>query len=85
MTTEFDLFVSQEGVLSRALDLGCSTGRITFELAAYYDEVIGIDVSEISIKKANQLKKDGRISYHMRVEGEIKTDHEAIVNPDIVS
>ena len=58
---------------------------MTFELAAYYDKVIGIDVSEIGIKKANQLKKDGRISYRMLVEGEIKTEHEAIVNPDIVS
>ena len=47
--------------------------------------MIGIDVSEISINKANQLKKDGRISYRMKVEGKIKTEHEAIVNPDIVS
>lgn len=42
---------------SVALDLGCGIGRLSFVLAELFDRVIGIDVSEIMISKANELKE----------------------------
>lgn len=60
-------------------------GRTTFDLALFFDEVIGIDTSVKSIEKANQLKRDGRLNYSLCVEGDITKEYVAIVNPDIVS
>lgn len=40
----------QEGVLNRALDVGCSVGRSSFELAREYNEVVGLDFSQVRIK-----------------------------------
>ena len=37
----------QEGVLNRALDVGCSVGRSSFELAREYNEVVGLDFSQV--------------------------------------
>ncbi len=43
----------------RALDLGCSVGRSTFELARKCREVIGIDYSQAFIDAANRMKTQG--------------------------
>jgi len=43
----------------RALDLGCSVGRSTFELARTCREVIGIDYSQAFIDAANRMKTEG--------------------------
>lgn len=69
---------------SRALDIGCSVGRSTFELAADFEEVTGIDYSQAFIDKANELKEKGTVSYRMPVEGDIAVDMVAKINPDIV-
>ena len=74
----------QKSAPSRALDVGCSVGRSTFELATDFEEVIGIDYSEASIDKAIKLKEKGTLSYKMQVEGDITVDMEARINPDIV-
>jgi SAM-dependent methyltransferase len=39
------------------LDLGCGIGRLSFACAELFDKVIGIDVSEEMVNKANELKK----------------------------
>ncbi len=66
------------------MDIGCSVGRICFELAASYDEVIGVDVSETALNAANQLRKEGEYPYTVRPEGEIIREYKAVVNPEIV-
>ena len=43
----------------RALDLGCSVGRSTFELARKCREVIGIAYSQAFIDAANRMKTQG--------------------------
>ncbi|MFQ3225488.1 MAG: putative 4-mercaptohistidine N1-methyltransferase [Lentimonas sp.] len=43
----------------RALDLGCSVGRSTFELARHCQAVIGIDYSQAFIDAANRMKTEG--------------------------
>lgn len=72
-----------ESITSRALDVGCSLGRTTFDLALLFDEVIGIDTSVGSIEKANKIKEEGQIAYKFLIEGEITKDYVGKVNPDI--
>lgn len=47
------------GEARRALDLGCSVGRSTFELARHFNEVIGVDYSHAFIDAANRMQRDG--------------------------
>ncbi len=47
----------------RALDLGCAVGGATFELARWFDSVLGIDLSERFIEAADTLRTDGRLEY----------------------
>ena len=44
---------------ARALDLGCSVGRSSFELARHCEEVIGIDYSQAFIDAANRIVAEG--------------------------
>ena len=37
-------------MLNRALDVGCSVGRSSFELARDYNEVVGLDFSQVRTK-----------------------------------
>ena len=56
----------------RALDLGCATGRASFELARFFEHVDGIDYSQAFIDAAVELQKNGRVSYAQNGEGELK-------------
>ncbi len=53
----------------RGLDIGCATGRSTFEMARYCDEVIGIDYSAAFIEAAETIRLDGRLEYRYLIEG----------------
>lgn len=57
---------------SRALDLGCATGRASFELTRAFDHVDGVDYSQSFIDAAVELQKNGQISYTQNGEGELK-------------
>jgi 5-histidylcysteine sulfoxide synthase/putative 4-mercaptohistidine N1-methyltranferase len=61
----------------RALDLGCATGRTTFELARKFDFVTGLDFSARFIKIADALIQKGYIRYILPEEGELVSYHEA--------
>jgi len=54
----------------RALDLGCAVGRSSFELARTAESVLGIDFSSAFIRAANALKKDGKLSCEVALEGQ---------------
>ena len=60
----------------RALDLGCATGRASFELARTFDKVIGIDFSARFIQVGIRLAETGSIRYTMPEEGELVSYHE---------
>ncbi len=53
----------------RALDLGCATGRASFELARVFDHVTGIDFSARFIQVGVALQKAGVIRYRRDEEG----------------
>ncbi len=55
----------------KALDLGCSVGRSTFELAKHFDEVVGIDFSANFINVGVKLKTFDNLIYKVKKEGDI--------------
>ena len=58
----------------RALDLGCSTGRSTFELRRFFDEVIGLDRSHAFISAADKMQRERSITADVeRTPGESET------------
>lgn len=60
----------------RALDLGCATGRATFELAHTYAHVTGIDFSARFIRIGHELQAKGYMRYAVPVEGELMSYRE---------
>ena len=64
------------GAHARALDLGCATGRASFELAREFDKVIGIDFSARFVQVGIRLAETGGIRYTVPEEGELVSYHE---------
>jgi len=56
---------------SKALDIGCATGRLSFELAKKFDKVDGIDFSARFIAVGTALKQNDTIKYKSISEGEL--------------
>ncbi len=55
----------------RALDLGCATGRSSFELARHFDHVDALDFSARLIEAPSQLQRTGAQRYVISNEGEL--------------
>ncbi len=55
----------------KALDLGCASGRSTFELAQHFDHVTGVDFSTRFIGQAVQLAETGILRYTLTDEGDL--------------
>jgi len=58
----------------RVLDIGCSVGRASFELAKEFENVVGIDFSARFINVAQNLKDKGSIKYRKKIEGDISEE-----------
>jgi len=63
----------------KALDLGCATGRATYELAREFDEVEGIDFSVRFVGAGAKLKDDGYLAFSTTQEGEIATQKKVTI------
>lgn len=61
-----------EGPRARALDLGCATGRASFELARDFARVDGVDASRRFIHMARQLQEMGQYDYALPSEGDLR-------------
>lgn len=57
----------------KALDIGCASGRASFELARYFEQVTGIDFSARFIAQGTQLAETGSLRYTLIEEGELVT------------
>jgi len=55
----------------KALDLGCATGRSSFELAKHYDHVDALDFSARLIQAPTELQSSGLQRYAIQDEGDI--------------
>jgi SAM-dependent methyltransferase/uncharacterized protein YbaR (Trm112 family) len=53
--------------VERAVELGCSTGRITAELPA--DRVVGIDLQFGAVRRARRILDGERVAYARRIAG----------------
>lgn len=69
--SELAIDAMQGKPLRTALDLGCATGRATFELAKYFNHVTGIDFSARFIRLGVQLAEQGILRYTLVDEGEL--------------
>jgi len=63
----------------KALDLGCATGRASFELAKSFDEVEGIDFSARFISVGVKLKDEGYLAYRVKTEGDLSEDKKVTI------
>ena len=63
----------------KALDLGCATGRATYELAREFDEVEGIDFSVRFVQVGAKLKSDGYVAFSSKEEGELTTNKKVTI------
>lgn len=57
--------------MGRALDLGCASGRASFELAKHFDHVTGVDFSARFINQGVQLIQAGQLRYTLTEEGDL--------------
>lgn len=73
---EFALAAMGDRPARTALDLGCATGRTTFELARRFNKVTGIDFSARFIGAGAQLAAQGSLRYTLTDEGELVSYHE---------
>lgn len=55
----------------KAIDVGCSVGRTSFELAKHFNEVTGLDFTARNIRIAHQLQTTGSVLYTIAQEGEV--------------
>ena len=60
----FHWFYTQDGILNRVLDVGCSVGRSSFELAREYNEVVGLDYSQVRVKLCRMVTMSFRMWQH---------------------
>ncbi len=68
---EYALEYAKGTPMKHALDLGCATGRASFELARGFDKVTGIDFSARFVQVGIDLKINKKISFQRVVEGDI--------------
>ncbi|MFN3579956.1 MAG: 5-histidylcysteine sulfoxide synthase [Pseudomonas sp.] len=54
-----------------ALDLGCASGRATFELARHFDQVTGIDFSARFVGQGVEMAEQGLLRYTLVEEGDL--------------
>lgn len=57
--------------MQTALDLGCASGRATFELARKFEHVTGVDFSARFINQGVQLIQTGQLRYTLTEEGDL--------------
>jgi len=66
-----------------ALDLGCAVGRITFELAREFDNVVGVDASKQFIQTAKEIQKTGKVALTLTREGNLGDPVTRQIAPEI--
>ncbi|MDY7004203.1 MAG: 5-histidylcysteine sulfoxide synthase [Cyanobacteriota bacterium] len=69
--------------MGQALDVGCAVGGSTFALGREFRSVLGIDLSATFIEAAETLRREGRLTYRRRDEGENTSVTEARLPADL--
>lgn len=66
---------------ARCLDIGCSVGRASFELARYFGHVDAIDFSARFIQAAVRLAQGGQAHFEIPTEGELTQPQSVALEP----
>lgn len=66
----------------KALDIGCAVGRASFELAQYFDEVVGVDFSARFIQHGVELAQGNSLYYSLATEGNL-TEYQSVQLSDL--
>jgi len=69
----------------KILDLGCSVGAISFNLAAFVKLVHGVDFSARYIQHGVNLQQGNSVRYVMQQEGEILSFHEVRLDKELLA
>lgn len=64
-----------------ALDIGCSVGRLTFELTKTHDKAVGLDTSLSFIRAARKLAAQKRLEFDLILEGKITQKRSSNLDP----
>ena len=75
----------QNGIPSRALDIGCAVGRSSFEMTRLFKEVVGIDYSHSFIAACDTMKGQGQMAYSVTTEGDLRMNCVASLDATLVS
>jgi len=68
---ELAIELAGDALTGKALDIGCASGRATFELAKHFDFVTGIDFSARFIGQGVHLAQGETLRYTLADEGEL--------------
>uniref|UniRef100_A0A0A9XDB7 Magnesium-protoporphyrin O-methyltransferase n=1 Tax=Lygus hesperus TaxID=30085 RepID=A0A0A9XDB7_LYGHE len=68
----------------RALDVGCATGRTSFELTRYFGSVLGVDYSEQFLQVARTLGSGASVQYDLPIEGDICMPMSAVMDDEAI-
>ena len=83
METMADLVKQYAPTFGHVLDLGCATGRASFELARHFEKVTGLDYSEAFVRAALLMKTQGSMPYERLETGRHTSTLMARVATDI--
>jgi len=67
----------------RALDVGCSVGGMSFEIAKDFKTVVGVDFSNAFIDMAKEMQKHGSHGYTATIEAKITEERQASVDSTV--
>ena len=72
--------VAGENENLRVLDLNADTGRLAFELAQHYQDVMALDFTARMIRMPIQLQEQGFMRYVMKDEGELQFFRDVVLS-----
>ncbi len=64
-----------------AVDIGCSVGRLSFEMSRTHTRVVGVDTSTAFIREARKIAASRCLDFEMVVEGRIKKRRQSDLDP----
>eukprot|EP00953_Heterococcus_sp_UTEX-ZZ885_P017776 9948-Heterococcus_DN1.PRE.1 len=65
---------NNSGGVTKALDIGCGPGSVSFELARHFDSVLGIEIDADQLAAARTLQQHGELHYNNNSSNTTTTD-----------